>query len=114
MSKTKRTKPPPTDPESTPANRKRLRAQVDAAFRGQPYDPDFIVDFLISQRLSLRETIAGEIMEPLIDRYDDGLNNDQMETLVWVVRHFTKDPAGEIVLTAPPPNARKHGLRVVE
>lgn len=75
--------------------------------------PEALVQFLSDERAALRETIAAEILEPLIDRYDEGLNNDQMETLVWVVRHFVKGPDGEITLDKPPPNARKAGLRVV-
>lgn len=101
------------NPENSPANRKRLRAVVMKAFRGRPVDPDFVVDLLVQQRSEVRETIAGEILEPLIDRYDEGLNNDQTETLVWVVRHFVRDTNGDIILTKPPPNARKAGLRVI-
>lgn len=101
-------------PENTQSNRKRLRAVVVKALRGSPLaSPDAVVDMILAERDSLRETIAAEILEPLIDRYEGGLNNDQMETLVWVVRHFVRAPDGEIVLDKPPPNARKRGLRSI-
>lgn len=100
-------------PENLLANRKRIRAAVEKALRTT--DPTTaLTGVVLAERVALRETIASEILEPLIDRYEDGLNNDQMDTLVWVVRHFIKTPSGEIVLDKPPPNARKQGLRVVE
>lgn len=99
-------------PENSPANRKRIRAVVDRAVR-RGVTAEALVDIILAERAALRETIATEILEPLIDRYEDGLNNDQMETLVWVVRHFVKTPSGEIVLDKPPPNARRRGLRVI-
>ena len=111
----------PDSPEHAPENRKRLRGAVERALARADKEPgperqtqvNQLVELVLSERVSLRETIAGEILEPLIDRYDEGLNNDQMETLVWVVRHFVRGPDGEITLDKPPPNARKAGLRVV-
>lgn len=100
-------------PENLAANRKRVRAAVEKALRKEDR-ADTLTDLVLTERIALRENIAAEILEPLIDRYEDGLNNDQMDTLVWVVRHFVKNPDGEIVLDKPPPNTRQRGLRVIE
>jgi hypothetical protein len=100
-------------PENSPIQRRALRTRLSKAFRDRVLDLDVVADVIVAERAALRETIAGEILEPLIDRYDEGLNNDQMETLVWVVRHFVRDTNGDIILTKPPPNARKAGLRAI-
>jgi hypothetical protein len=92
------------NPEDFEANRERLRTRlVDE-------DP---LDVIVDELITLRKRIAEDIVGQMINRYEPGLSNEQLETLAWIIEYHQIAEDGGIDLAYPPPGARRSGLRSI-
>lgn len=95
-------------PETFPENRKRIEREIrDAlAYGGMQIAPqvmvDELVDVVVAECMELRERIASKIVGPLIGRYEDGLNDLQLETLAMVVEYHYETDTGAIDIAFDP------------
>lgn len=74
---------------------------------------DEVTDFVVAERVALRKLVVERIIGPLINRYEPGLSNEQLDTLAWVVEYHVLLDDGTVDLAYPPPGARRPGLRSV-
>lgn len=95
-------------PESFPENRKRLEREFRDALKSGGLDIvpqrilDECVDVAVAECMELRERIAGRIVGPLIGRYENGLNDLQLETLAMVIEYHYETDTGAIDIAFDP------------
>ena len=99
------------NPEDFEKNRDRIRAAVRARAITTTAMENNLVDFVVEELVALRKRIADDIVGQVINRYEPGLSNEQLETLAWVIEYHFVDDTGSIELAYPPPGAARPGLR---
>jgi hypothetical protein len=101
------------NPEDFEVNRERLRDRVRAVSITSTAMENELVDVIVDELVTLRKRIADDIVGRVINRYEPGLSNEQLETLAWVIEYHVVAPDGSVDLAYPPPGARRGGLRSI-
>jgi hypothetical protein len=105
------------NPEEMAENKARIRKEIQAVVSDRANTMltntpliDDLVEVVVAECTELRERIAERIIDPLIGRYEDGLDNDRLEILKHVILSHYEDSIGSIELLDPP---KRGGLQSI-